>query len=134
MKSRHLVFGLLIVGWLGIASAADDPQLYFISPANGAVVSGSVTVQFGLSGFGVAPAGIQKERTGHHHLLIDTDLPALDVPVPSDEHYRHFGGGQTETTLGLVPGEHTMQLLLGDFSHIPHNPPLMSERITITVE
>lgn len=133
-KFRYLLVGLLLSS--GIVTAGGEPQgqLYFISPQNGAVVSGPVTVRFGLSGFGVAPAGIHKERTGHHHLLIDTGLPPLNLPVPSDPHHRHFGGGQTETTIELAPGEHTLQLLLGDYSHIPHRPPLLSERITITVE
>lgn len=133
-KFCYLLAGLLLSS--GIATAGGEPQgqLYFISPPNGAVVSGPVTVRFGLSDFGVAPAGIQTERTGHHHLLIDTDLPPLNLPVPSDTHHRHFGGGQTETILELAPGEHTLQLLLGDYSHIPHRPPLLSERITITVE
>ena len=82
----------------------------------------------------MAPAGIKQAHTGHHHLLIDTDLPPMNLPVPSDANHLHFGGGQTETTIELTPGEHTLQLLLGDFSHIPHDPPLLSERITITVE
>ena len=83
---------------------------------------------------GVAPAGVNLEKTGHHHLIIDADLPDLDKPVPADDHYRHFGGGQTEVTLELAPGQHTLQLLLGDFVHIPHDPPVKSERITITVK
>lgn len=134
MKIRYLLIGLLFGS--GVVVAGGDPpgKLYFISPTDGAVVSGPVTVQFGLTGFGVAPAGIQKERTGHHHLLIDTNLPPLNLPVPSDANHLHFGGGQTETTIELTPGEHRLQLLLGDYSHIPHDPPLLSERITITVE
>ena len=127
-----------ILGFLGMVfivstGAVAEPALYFIEPQAGAVVSSPVTVKFGLRGFGVAPAGVQKEKTGHHHLLIDTGLPPLDQPVPTDEHHRHFGGGQTETSIELPSGEHTLQLLLGDFSHIPHNPPLISEQITITV-
>ncbi len=128
-----------ILGFLGMVfivstGAVAEPALYFIEPQAGAVVSSPVTVKFGLRGFGVAPAGVQKEKTGHHHLLIDTGLPPLDQPVPTDERHRHFGGGQTETTVELPSGEHTLQLLLGDFSHIPHNPPLISEQITITVK
>jgi len=137
MKSRLLVFGFLLVSWMNAANAAnaaDDAALYFISPEDGDRVTSPVTVRFGLTSFGVAPAGIEKANTGHHHLLIDTDLPKLDSPVPSDDHHRHFGGGQTETTIELAPGEHTLQLLLGDYAHIPHNPPLISRRITITVE
>ncbi len=114
---------------------ADDARVYIIAPADGAVVKSPVTVVFGLSGgFGVAPAGVAQQKTGHHHLLIDTDLPDLSHPIPNDEQHRHFGGGQTETTIELSPGQHTLQLLLGDFAHIPHDPPLLSERITITVE
>ena len=119
---------------LGMTNAQAEPALYFISPQAGEVLSSPVRVKFGLSGFGVAPAGIDKANTGHHHLLIDTGLPALDMPVPSDDHHRHFGGGQTETTIDLSPGQHTLQLLLGDFAHRPHQPPLTSSVITITVE
>jgi hypothetical protein len=108
---------------------------YIIAPADGATVAGPVTVQFGLKGMGVAPAGIEKEKTGHHHLLIDVaELPRLDEPIPADDNHKHFGGGQTEVTLELPPGTHTLQLLLADQNHIPHEPPVMSEKITITVE
>ena len=110
-------------------------QLYIISPANGETVSSPVTVRFGLKGMGVAPAGIEKQNTGHHHLLINlASLPALDKPLPSDDNHKHFGGGQTETTIELKPGSHTLQLLLGDMNHIPHSPPVMSDKITITVK
>lgn len=109
--------------------------VYFISPANGAVVTSPVTVKFGLKGIGVAPAGVDNPKTGHHHLLIDVaKLPAMDSPVPADANHKHFGGGQTETTVELAPGTHTLQLLLGDMSHIPHDPPILSEKITITVK
>ena len=114
---------------------AAEKALYFITPTDGATVSSPVTVRFGLKGMGVAPAGVNKPNTGHHHLLIDLDkLPPLDQPVPKDEHHRHFGGGQTETTIELAPGKHTLQLLLGDQNHVPHDPPLVSEKITITVK
>jgi hypothetical protein len=83
---------------------------------------------------GVAPAGVTSDHTGHHHLLIDTDLPDLDLPVPADDQHIHFGMGQTETIIDLAPGQHTLQLLLGDFAHRPHSPPVISEKITITVE
>ena len=111
-----------------------DAELYFISPADGATVSNPITVRFGLKNMGVAPAGIQYDNSGHHHLLVDTELPALEFPIVNDENHLHFGGGQTEATVELPPGEHTLQLLLGDFAHIPHEPAVMSERITITVE
>jgi hypothetical protein len=106
---------------------------YFIEPADGATVSSPVHIAFGLSGAGVAPAGTVKDGTGHHHLLVDTGLPDLNLPIPSDETHRHFGGGQTETDIELAPGTHTLQLLLGDDRHVPHDPPIMSARITITV-
>ena len=113
----------------------EGAQLYIIAPTNGEVVSSPVTVRFGLKGMGVAPAGIEKQNTGHHHLLINVEsLPALDKPVPSDDHHKHFGGGQTEATVELKPGKHTLQLLLGDMNHIPHSPPVMSEKISITVK
>jgi hypothetical protein len=91
-------------------------------------------VKFGLKGMGVAPAGVEKKKTGHHHLLIDTKLADYDNPVPSDEKHKHFGGGQTETTIALSPGKHTLQLVLGDHNHIPHEPPVQSKVITITVK
>lgn len=108
-------------------------RLYIVSPSDGATVSSPVTVRFGLSGMGVAPAGVKRENTGHHHLLVDTALPAMDAPIPADPRHVHFGGGQTEKELSLAPGEHTLQLLLGDENHVPHDPPLVSEVITITV-
>ena len=109
-------------------------KAYIISPADGATVSSPVKVQFGLSAMGVAPAGVDKAKTGHHHLLIDTDTPALDKPIPKDANHKHFGGGQTEVMLDLNPGKHTIQLLLGDKGHVPHNPEVMSQKITITVK
>ena len=112
----------------------DNAELYFISPADGATLSNPVTIHFGLRNMGVAPAGIRYPDSGHHHLLLNVELPAPEFPVINDENHLHFGGGQTETTLELAPGQHTLQLLLGDFAHIPHDPPVVSERITITVE
>ena len=109
-------------------------EAYIISPKDGAKVHGPVVVQFGLKGMGIAPAGTKMENTGHHHLLIDTEAPAdLGAPLPATDKIVHFGKGQTETTLHLAPGKHTLQLLLGDQNHIPHNPPVMSKKITITV-
>lgn len=123
-------------------SAADLPrspsvegtELYFISPADGEVVKGPVTVRFGLRGMGVAPAGTVAEGTGHHHLIVDAPLPPAGQPIPNDANHLHFGKGQTETVLTLPPGKHTLQLLLGDHSHIPHEPMVASQPITITVE
>lgn len=113
---------------------SEKAELYFIAPADGAVVESPVKVVFGLRGMGVAPAGVDREGTGHHHLLIDAGLPAMDKPIPSDEHHRHFGGGQTEAMIELEPGKHTLQLVLGDKNHIPHDPPVVSKKITITVK
>ena len=113
--------------------APDGASAYIIAPMNGAVVENPVRVVFGLTGAGVIPAGIAQDGAGHHHLLIDTELPNLDAAIPADENHRHFGGGQTETELELAPGTHTLQLLLGDERHIPHDPPIMSQRITIEV-
>jgi Domain of unknown function (DUF4399) len=111
-----------------------DAQVYIISPKDGAKVSSPVTVQFGLKGMGIAPAGVKIENTGHHHLLIDTDAPTdLSQPLPASEKVVHFGKGQTETQVKLTPGKHTLQLLLGDSTHVPHNPPVISKKITITV-
>ncbi len=114
--------------------AAQGAELYIISPADNATVTGPVTVRFGLKGMGVAPAGIQLADTGHHHLLVDTDVPPLDKPIPADANHVHFGKGQTETTLTLAPGKHTLQLILGDHLHIPHQPAVVSQKITITVK
>lgn len=109
-------------------------NLYIISPAHGERVHNPVTVVFGLDGMGVAPAGVGKADTGHHHLMIDVaELPPLDQPLPADEHHKHFGGGQTQVTLKLAPGTHTLRLLLGDANHIPHQPPVISEPVTIEV-
>jgi len=108
-------------------------KVYFISPKNGAKIKGPVKVVMGLSGMGIAPAGTDVPDTGHHHILVDADAPNLDAPIPVDDKHRHFGKGQTEATLDLPPGKHTLQLVLGDKNHIPHNPPVMSEKITVTV-
>ncbi|WP_377805364.1 DUF4399 domain-containing protein [Azospirillum sp. A29] len=110
-----------------------DAWLYIGWPNNGQVVGTRFKVWFGLRNFGVAPAGIHKDGTGHHHLLIDTDLKNFNEPIPSDKQHLHFGKGQTETILELPPGRHTLQLVLADADHVPHDPPIMSKKITITV-
>lgn len=115
-------------------SAPEGAHLYFITPQDGATVSSPFTVRFGLSGMGVAPAGVSHAATGHHHLIVDAPLPPLDRPIPSDDHHHHFGGGQTETTLELPPGDHTLQLLLGDANHVPFDPPVVSKQITVHVK
>ncbi len=109
-------------------------EAYIIEPADGAVVSNPVRVVFGLKGIGVVPAGIERPDAGHHHLLIDTEPPPFDQPIPADERHVHFGGGQTETTITLAPGRHRLQLLLGDHLHVPHEPPVMSAPVTIEVQ
>jgi hypothetical protein len=116
-------------------SAPEGATAMIVSPADGATVSNPVTIIFGLSGMGIAPAGIEVENTGHHHLLINTDPSTLDMDagLPASDTVVHFGGGQTQVTKDLPAGTHTLQLLLGDFTHTPHNPPVMSGVITITV-
>ena len=116
--------------------APEGAKLYIISPAPGATVKSPFTVRFGLAGMGVAPAGVAKEKTGHHHLLIDLDASEVDLskPLPATDKIRHFGGGQTEATLSLPPGKHTLLLILGDENHVPFDPPVMSEKIAITVK
>jgi hypothetical protein len=111
-----------------------DAKLYIISPKNGETVSSPVTIRFGMTGMGVAPAGVGSPNTGHHHLLIDVPLPDFAKPIPNDAKHVHFGGGQTETTVELAPGEHTVRLLLGDLNHVPHDPPLYSDEVTFTVQ
>lgn len=140
MTIRNIVFCALLLGVSAVTSAADQTasaegaRAYIVSPHDGDTVSSPVTVIFGLKGMGVAPAGTDKANTGHHHLLVDTDIPAEDQPLPASATLIHFGGGQTETTLELAPGTHTLQLVLGDMNHIPHKPPVVSEKITITVK
>ena len=116
-------------------AAPAGAEAYIVSPKDGAKVKSPVTVVFGLKGMGIAPAGIKFDNSGHHHLLIDSDLPAdLSLPLAANEKSVHFGKGQTETSLTLPPGKHTLQLVLGDSLHIPHEPPVVSKKITITVE
>jgi len=113
--------------------SAKGATVYIVSPANGEVVTSPVKVVFGLSGMGVAPAGTEKTHTGHHHLLVNgKKLPAMDKHMGNE--VKHFGGGQTETTLELAPGKHTLQLILGDKAHMPHQPPVVSEVVTIVVK
>ncbi len=107
--------------------------VYFIDLKNGETLPPKATIHFGLRGMGVAPAGSDRENSGHHHLLVDTELPPLDQPIPNDFNHLHFGAGQTEAEVSLPPGEHTLQLLLGDKGHIPHSPPVMSEPVRVRV-
>jgi hypothetical protein len=120
---------------LPATAAPAGAMAYIISPADGATVGQEVTVRFGLKGMGVAPAGVTKEHTGHHHLLIDVkELPVAGQPIPADAQHVHFGGGQTQTTLKLAPGTHTLQLELGDANHVPFEPAVVSKKITIHVK
>jgi len=109
-------------------------RVFFITPANGDTVSNPIRIEFGIEGMDVVKAGNNQADSGHHHLLIDTDLPDLAAPVPADANHVHFGDGSTSTEITLEPGEHTLSLLLADHLHIPHDPPVISDPITITVE
>jgi hypothetical protein len=143
MNTKKLARPALVLAILALgAAAAGLPrtpapkavELYIISPKDGDTVKSPVTVQFGLRGMGIAPAGVATENTGHHHLLIDVPPPPFDRPVPADANHVHFGKGQTEAAVTLAPGKHTLQLLLADHLHMPHDPPVMSKPITITVQ
>jgi hypothetical protein len=130
-----LISGYATAGSADLISAAPEgAAVYFIEPTDGATVTSPLTVKFGLTGMGVAPAGIDKENTGHHHLLIDNPEVSDTTPLPTTEQIVHFGGGQTETVVSLPPGEHQLQLVLGNYLHIPHSPPVKSQVITITVQ
>ena len=143
MTRQFIMSVLVLSGLLTSAVAADKlekrkspkgAKAYIISPKDGKTVGKKFTVRFGLKGMGIAPAAIDKENTGHHHLLIDVDkLPNLDLPLVATDNIRHFGGGQTEVQLELPPGKHTLQLVLGDWIHLAHAPPVLSKKITITV-
>jgi hypothetical protein len=110
-----------------------NPKVYFINLEDGDRVESPFLIQFGLSGMGIAPAGTDRANTGHHHLLINVDDIDLSKPIPSSSNHIHFGGGQTESLVDLMPGDYSMQLVLGDMTHTPHNPPIISQRINITV-
>ena len=117
------------------AKAPAGAKAYIIAPKNGDTVSSPVTVQFGLKGMGVAPANVNQPETGHHHLMVDlAQMPDMNIPLPMTDNIKHFGKGQTETDLTLPPGRHTLQLIVGDYLHIPFDPPIVSEKITITVK
>ena len=144
-KFVNFVITLLVIcGTCGVALAEEQrtggptpsPEgaaVHFIDLKDGATIPTKVTIRFGLREMGVAPAGSDRANSGHHHLLVDTELPPLDQPIPNDFNHLHFGAGQTEAEITLKPGTHTLQLLLGDKDHIPHNPPVMSPRIRVLV-
>jgi hypothetical protein len=141
---KHFIFSVAAALSLAGAAYADGhrsaapegARAYIISPADGATLSNPVTIIFGLEGMGVAPASVEMDMTGHHHLLINTDPSTLDLDtsLPATDQVVHFGGGQTQVTKDFPVGTHTLQLLLGDWSHVPHDPPVLSDVITITVE
>jgi hypothetical protein len=150
MRHGRFATGLLIVSMIALVTASTPLQVapaqaaerttsapsalvYFHYPVDGMRVPERFTVKIGLKEMGVAPAGVVKPFTGHHHLLIDTDMVPLDQPIPSDYNHIHLGGGQTEVVLTLPQGTHTLQLLLGDHLHVAHQPPVMSKKITIYV-
>jgi hypothetical protein len=139
LRTILTLVGMFLVACVTYASAQTPSppgaKVYFINLKDGAEVDSPFLVQFGLSSMGVAPAGVEKPNTGHHHLIIDTTLTPdeLKQPIPADDHHRHFGAGQTEVMVSLPKGKHTLQLVLGDWMHIPHVPPVMSDVITVTV-
>ncbi len=116
------------------SASNEGASVFFITPADGATVTNPISIEFGIAGMDVVKAGNNQPNSGHHHLLIDTGLPDLGLPIPANEHHVHFGDGSVSTQISLPPGEHKLQMLLGDHLHIPHNPPLTSAQITITVE
>ena len=147
MKFKMLAACVMALGLATSAQAGETPSapgasVYFINLEDGATVASPVKVLFGLSGMGVAPAGVEKENTGHHHLLLnrvpfgdhEEDADMSEGGLYADENHIHYGKGQTEAMLDLAPGTHTLQLVLGDLNHVPHNPPVLSDQITITVE
>lgn len=140
MNRLFLALGIGLIAAVAVAQdrsvPAPNAEVYIISPRDGAAVHGPVTVRFGLKGMGVAPAGVKFDNTGHHHLLVDTDFSELklDAPLPATDKILHFGKGQTETTLTLEPGKHTLELVFADYLHKSFDPPLHSKKITISVE
>lgn len=114
--------------------APPGARVFFITPTDGDTVSNPVAIEFGIEGMSVAKAGLDEPDSGHHHLLIDTDLPDFGLPIPADSNHIHFGDGSTSTEVSLEPGTHTLRMLLGDYRHVPHEPPIVSDPITITVE
>jgi hypothetical protein len=115
-------------------ASPEGARVFFISPADGDTVSNPIAIEFGIEGMSVVAAGVNEDHSGHHHLLVDTDVPDTGLPIPADANHIHFGDASTATELTLAPGEHTLRLLLGDHLHIPHDPPVVSDPITIMVE
>jgi hypothetical protein len=140
MSRLLLALGVCLVAATAFAAdrmaAPAGAEVYFIAPQNGAKLHSPLTIKFGLKGMGIAPAGVKFDNTGHHHLLVDTDVSELklDAPMPATDKIVHFGKGQTETTLTLTPGKHTLQLIFADYLHQSFDPPLISKKITVTVD
>jgi len=141
MKAFPMMIALMLVSFA--AAAADVPlspspagaSVFFVEPADGATVPATFTVKFGVKGMTIAPAGTDQPNSGHHHLLIDVaEAPDMKQPLPANEHVVHFGKGQTETQVTLPPGKHTLQLVFANYLHIPHDPPVVSKQITVTVK
>ncbi len=117
------------------AKSSPGARVFIAEPADGATVTSPVTIKFGVEGIELAKAGEVKDNSGHHHLLVDVDaMPPMDQPLPFNDHVFHFGQAQTEASINLTPGSHTLQLLFAGGNHIPHDPPVMSQKITITVK
>lgn len=138
LLKTSIAIAALVMGGAAVAGESPAPRnayLYIGWPNDGEVIrNNNFRVWFGLRNMGVAPAGIEKPLTGHHHLIINAPLPPMDEEIPADKNHVHFGKGQTETRITLPPGTHTLQLLMGDHNHVPHNPPIMSKKITVTVK
>jgi Domain of unknown function (DUF4399) len=129
-----LILAATVAGAQERTAAPSGAEVYIISPKDGAKIKGPVVVLFGLKGMGIAPAGVKYDNTGHHHLLVDMDVPSdLSVPMPATDKLLHFGKGQTQTSLTLAPGKHTLQLVFADLNHVAFNPPLVSQKVTVTV-
>lgn len=141
MRRRETLLALaatLLMPRLAFADRTPSPpdaEVYIIWPPDGATIpTGKFWVRMGLRNMGVCPKGVNRPNTGHHHVLVDTELPPFDQPIPSDRNHLHFGAGETEARIELPPGKHTLQLLMGDYNHVPHDPPVYSKKITITVK
>jgi len=131
---KYLLIVLLSIFVFGPALAKDKGEVFFENLHDGDKVHSPLVVKFGVKGMNIIPAGTDEPMSGHHHLLVDTHLPNMSEPIPADENHIHFGKGQLETTIELLPGRHTLQLLLGNWTHIPHSPPIKSNKITVIVE
>ena len=132
MVKKFIYLSIILIN--SFVLGASESKVYFINLQDGEIVENPILIQFGLSGKGVAPAGVNIENTGHHHLLIDVKAIDFYMPIPSSKNHLHFGGGQTESSIELTPGEHELQLVLGDLYHVPHSPPITSNKIKIIVK